>query len=163
MGLNLKLGQKFTALGEWFLSSIPECAVFWGWAPGKGLLESNELKVWYLGGIESKNMWKNPAPPTSSLCLCFFEWSFVELQVESGNLTQLLGWAMDSLHSECTCLYISVTSTDLQRHAALAASWRWLETRWQNISLLSPLGLRGARCSEEILARLWPSWLFWDA
>lgn len=103
-----------------------------------------------------------PHPPLS-FSLCFFEWSSVELQVESENLTQILGWMMDSLHSRCTCLYISVTSTDLQRCAALSASWRWLKMHWQNVSLLSPFGLRGAWCSEEIVAWLWPSWLFWDA
>lgn len=101
-------------------------------------------------------------PPTPSLFLCFFR-TCLELQVESENLIQILGWMMDSLYSGYACLYISVMSTDLQRHDELSAFQRWLKMHWQNISLLSPSGFRGVQCSEEILAWLWPSWLFWDA
>lgn len=127
---------------------------------GEEFWRVRRVKRVILGRDRKQKHVKTP-PPTPPILFPLFFWVvLVELQVESENLTQILGWMMDSLHSGCTCLYIS---TDLQRCAALSASWRWLKMHWQNISLLSPFGLRGAWCSEEIVARLWPSWLFWDA
>lgn len=143
---------------------------FFSWMCGLLELGSSEMsfreKTWIkcvmLGRDRKKKTWKNPTPHPVAVPLFFwvgFSW------VAGGvrKLTQILGWMMDPRHSGCTCLYISVTSTNLQRHAALSAAWRWLKMHSQNINLLLPFGLRGAQWAEEILACLWPICLFWDA
>lgn len=159
MDLNLKRGQRKKNHCPWSMVShtFHQCAVFWDWTTRERLLENLWVKYIILGRVRKQKDVKTPNP-YPILALWFLEWSLVELQVESENLTQILGWVVDSVHGGCTCLYLSVMSADLQRHATLSASWRWLKMHQWKINLLLPFGHRGARCSGEILAELWPSW-----
>lgn len=148
---------KITVLGAWFLILFLNVQSFGAGQQGKGSWRIRWVEYIILGRVRKQKDVKNPNP-YPILALWFLEWSLVELQVESENLTQILGWVMDAVHGGCTCLYLSITSADLQRHATLSASWRWLKMHRWKINLLLPFGLRGAQCSEEILAELWPSW-----
>lgn len=121
MGLNLKLGQrkkKIPVLGAWFLKFFLNVQSFGAGQHRKGSWIIEWVKYVILEGVRKQKDVK-PPNPYHILALWFLEWSLVELQVESENLTQILGWVMDSVRSGCTRLYLSVTSADLQRHYLL--------------------------------------------
>lgn len=88
--------------------------------------------------LESKNAtpFYSPSLVWVVFGIFFFNGLQIESQVESENLTQILGWMMDSLCSGCTCPYVSVIKWSAETCLLIC----FLKMDWQNMSSSCPLG-----------------------